>query len=158
MFPHSSSQAVFLALTPVQPHSLHPSRPPSLPRTKAQTTAPTRDLCPCLLPPLLLYLLQVVLPNHSPGRITSLPSMAPTALRFKSKNIAPKALNNGLLPSSLVWSPRKSGLSPTGSVPPPRPHPSPMSLSPQGSHVPASAPHTLHAAYYSYTVWHAVSA
>lgn len=85
MFPHASTQAVFLVLTPVQPHSLHPSRPPFPLRTNARTTAPTRDLCPCLLSPFLLHLLQVVLPNHSPDRITYLPSMAPTAPRFKGK-------------------------------------------------------------------------
>lgn len=76
--------------------------------------------------------------------------------QVQGQNIAPKALNNGLLPSSLAWSPRKSGLSqqapflllvliqvPCHSAP----------------RAPTSnkCPRTL-CCLLSYTVWHAVSA
>lgn len=98
MFPHASTQAVFLVLYPVQPHSLHPSRPP-FPREPMPDHCPHQGPVP-VSPSLrsFLHLLQVVLPNHSPSdRITSAfhGSHCP---QVQGQNIAPKALNNGLLP------------------------------------------------------------
>lgn len=130
MFPHASTQAVFLVLTPVQPHSLHPSDHHFL-FEPMPGPLPHQGPVPMSLSPFLLHLLQVVLPSHSPDRIlTSLPSMAPLppGSRAKYSPLKPSTMAS-CLPAGVVT--KEIWAFSAGSVPPPRLIQSPMSLSPR---------------------------
>lgn len=158
MFPHSPSQGVcFWLLFSPQSNltaSTHPDH--HLPLRSTRGSAPSPGTRARLVPPFYLCLPQVILPNHTPDHI---PSLCLPRLPL------PSGSRTNSLQGPQQWSAFQPGVVPketctfsNGSLPPPLPHPSSMSLILQGSRIPASALRTLHTACPSCTLWYAVSA